>query len=242
MNALRVGLLRQLDLPSGRFLLIDDELPDIGDWRRPKIFDPLKHAFNPLKGMTPRKAQELAEIFYTLSPQGENTLTVRNGRRALRDALMEAPRLDKVKGDEEVEGMMGDVLFSPTLKRVLCDGNFNFDVKTPILARINRVELGERDALILGLLLMLEYPHQLVIPDMGFYGRDIHTRIVREDRLIAGVNFLSELPPRLRDMMLLIPDKEGDGTIVEDAETLAKFENLIKGTRGYSEFVEETTG
>ena len=63
MNALRVGISKQLELPAGRFLLIDDELPDIGDWRRPKIFDPLKPSFNLLKGMTPRKGQELAEIF-----------------------------------------------------------------------------------------------------------------------------------------------------------------------------------
>jgi hypothetical protein len=91
-------------------------------------------------------------------------------------------------------------------------------------------------------MLMLEYPHRLLIPDIGFYGQDIHTRLVRENRLIAGVNFLSVLPPRLRDTMLLIPDKAGNGTIVEDAETLAKFENLIKGTREYSDFVEETTG
>lgn len=61
---------------------------------------------------------------------------MRNGRRALRDALMDLSRLDKVKGDEEVEGMISDVLFPPTLKKTLWDGTFNFDGRTPFLARI----------------------------------------------------------------------------------------------------------
>jgi hypothetical protein len=37
-----------VELPDG-FLFIDDEIPNIPDWKRPKIFDPLKHGFNPLK-------------------------------------------------------------------------------------------------------------------------------------------------------------------------------------------------
>ena len=37
-----------MELPDG-FLFIDDEIPNIPDWKRPKIFDPLKHGFNPLK-------------------------------------------------------------------------------------------------------------------------------------------------------------------------------------------------
>jgi hypothetical protein len=56
----------------------------------------------------------IADALYTVSPQGENTLTVRNGRRALAQALAEGKRLDElrirsdVKGvKEEVEGMIG---------------------------------------------------------------------------------------------------------------------------------------
>jgi hypothetical protein len=33
---------------------------------------------------------------------------------------------------------------------------------------------------------MSYYKGQLVIPDFGFYGRDIHSRLIREERLIAG--------------------------------------------------------
>jgi hypothetical protein len=114
MNKLYVGFTRKVELPKGGFLLIDDEVRDIP---RSRIFDPLKHCFNPLKNLECKKARELAELLYTLSPQGENTLTVRNGKRALLKALLEAGRLDEVKGDEEVSGMVGDLLASPVLSR-----------------------------------------------------------------------------------------------------------------------------
>ena len=45
---------------------------------------------------------------------------------------------------------------------------------------------------------MSHFKGQLVVPDLGFYGRDSHLSLVREDRLIGGVNFLAELPDGLR--------------------------------------------
>jgi hypothetical protein len=176
MNKLYVGFTRQVELPKGGFLLIDDEVRDIP---RSRIFDPLKHCFNPLKNLEYKKARELAELLYTLSPQGENTLTVRNGKRALLKALLEAGRLDEVKGDEEVSGMVGDLLASPVLKRVFCETEpvFSFKPGSRIQARINRAELGEFDALVLGLFLIANYKGQVVVPDFGFYGRDAHTSL-----------------------------------------------------------------
>jgi hypothetical protein len=95
--------------------LIDDEVRDIP---RSRVFDPMKHSFNPLKGIEYKRARELAEPFYTISPQGDNTLTVRNGKRAMLRALMKADRLDHVKGDEEVSALIDDFLVSPVLRRV----------------------------------------------------------------------------------------------------------------------------
>ena len=114
-----------------------------------RIFDPTQHTFNPLKGIDYKKARELAELFYTISPQGENTLTVRNGKRALMHALMRADRLDRVTGDDEVSALIADILASPVLRKVLCSDGNGFSLGGPnskISARLNRVELGEFDA------------------------------------------------------------------------------------------------
>src|SRR6202035_3954438 len=98
MNKLYVGLSKNVELPDGGFLFINDEIPQLPDWKRPKIFDPLKHGFNPLKDIDYRKAREIADVLYTVYPQGENTLTVRNGKRALLKALLHSKSLDKIKG------------------------------------------------------------------------------------------------------------------------------------------------
>jgi hypothetical protein len=166
-------------------------------------------------------------VIYTAYPQGENTLTVRNGKRGLLKAFMSFSRLDSIKGDEEVSGLMDDILMSPVLSKVFCGGKqFSFNPGTVVVARIDRRELGEFDALMLGLFLMATYQGQIVVPDLGFYGRDAHAELVREDRLIGGVDTLDDLPSKLRRAMLSIKDKKMRGAIFEDAELLAKFEGL----------------
>ena len=123
--------------PSSGFLFIDDEIPQLPDWKRPKIFDPLKHGFNPLKDIDYRKAREIADVLYTVYPQGENTLTVRNGKRALLKALLHSESLDKIRGNEEVSGMIGDILGLSVLRGVFCEGRrFTFNPKSANLARI----------------------------------------------------------------------------------------------------------
>jgi hypothetical protein len=83
---------------------------------------------------------------------------------------------------------------------------------------------------------MAHYKGQVVVSDLGFYGRDAHVSLIREERLIAGVNFLKELSPKLRQSILLM-DKEARGATFEDAETLAQYERLQPGTNAYINFV-----
>jgi hypothetical protein len=241
MNKLYVGFTKKIELPEGGCLLIDDEVQDVP---RARVFDPKKHSFNPLKNLDYKKAREIAEILYTASPEGENTLTVRNGKRALLKILLEGKeRLDRLRGGKEpgaIEAMetVDDVLMSPVLKRVLCNPtNFSFKPTSTILARVNRAELGEHDALLLGLFLMAHFKGQVVVPDFGFYGRQVHMGLIREGRLIAGVNSLAELPARLRQGVLVIKDKVASGATVEDAKTLAEYERLVPGTNGFNDFV-----
>jgi hypothetical protein len=179
-----------------------------------------------LAGIDERRAQDLAELIYTIYPEGGTTLRVREGKWKLAPALLSAKTLDQVKGGEEVAGVMADLLFNPAVKKCLCGRKqFEFDDRL-IFARLNRAEIGDRAALIIGLFLIASYPGQLVIPDFGFYGREAHVSLIRENRLIAGVNTLEELSPRLRQSVLLIKDKVAAGTTYEDAVTLARYARL----------------
>jgi hypothetical protein len=233
-NKLYVGFTKEVKPPKAG-LFIDDKVPKIP---LAKVFDPKKHSFNPLAGIDYKKARAIADVLYTIAPQGENTLTVRNGKRALLKALLKAKRLDQVRGDEEVSGMIDDLLISPILKRVLYQPtNFSFNTDI-ILTKLNRAELGDFDALVLGLLLMAHFTGLVVVPDFGFYGREGPVSLIRGNRLIAGVNALAELPPKLRQSVLLIGDKEASGATVEDAETLARYERLAPGTNGLVDYAQ----
>jgi hypothetical protein len=80
VNKLHVGFSKEVELlPKGGYIYIADEVPEVS---RARVFDPLKHRFNPLKDITYRKAREIADILYTVSPQGENTLTDSPQRQA----------------------------------------------------------------------------------------------------------------------------------------------------------------
>jgi hypothetical protein len=166
--------------------------------------------------------------------------------------LMDGPqRLDKLPRDHgkkevgSIEALetVDDILVSPVLRQVLCNPtNFSFNPRSTILARINRAELGDFDCSVLGLLLMAHFKGQIVLPDAGFYLRDTHVSYIRENRLIAGCNFLAELPPKLRQAALLINEKVPSDTTMEDAETLARYGGPVDGTTGFNDIVQVAMG
>jgi hypothetical protein len=139
---------KDIQLPRCGFLFIGNEVPNV---RRARIFDPAKHSFNPLKSIDYKKAREPADVLYTIAEQGENTLTVRNGKRTLLKALLASDWLDKLQTqthsakakwkrkdqepDDEVGSMITDLLVWPVLRRVLCNPtNFSFAPNSMILA------------------------------------------------------------------------------------------------------------
>lgn len=250
MNKLVIGTADKTALllqTAGPFLLVDDgPVADAFIARFPKarVFNPTEDSFNPMKGMDYKRARDFATILYTASPQGENTLTVRNGKRALTKILLaNTTRLDKLRysssdADQEVKEMVDDVLLSPILKRVLCNPT-DFSFKGSVIARLDRAELGDFDAFILGTLLMGQHKGQIIVPDFGFYGRPLHVSLMRQNRLTCSVSYLAELSPALRQAVLLIPNKHGSGCTFEDAQTLAAYEGLAPHHNNYNDFIEE---
>lgn len=249
MNHLLIGTgdktARLLEITKPGFLLIDDgPIADAFEQHfRVRTFNPTEHSFNPLSGIDYKRARDFAAAVYTASPQGENTLTVRNGKRALAKALLDgSQRLDKLTTqDEEVAATIDDLLLSPILRHVLCRPS-NFRLTGSVVARLDRAVLGDFDAFLLAALLIGQVKGQLIVPDFGFYGRDMHTSLIRQNRLTAGLNFLDEVPDKLRSTLLSIKDKHISETTYKDAETLAKYARLEPGTRGFADFVQEAVG
>lgn len=246
-NALLIGTAnntsRLLALAGQSFLLIDDgPVADafLNHFPKAKLFDVTQHSFNPLRGMTYPQARAFAETIYSASPQGENTLTVRNGKRKIAKLLYEEKpeRLDKIHtADEEVRATIDDLLLSPVLKAVLCNPT-NFSFKGAVVIKLDRAQLGDFDAFVLASLLIQQCKQHIIIPDAGFYLRNFHISLIRQNRLTAGVRVLSQLPPVLRDELLLIDDKTGAHCTYEDAVVLAGYAGLIPGVGNHTDFVQ----
>lgn len=257
MNHLLLGTAdkteRLLEITKPRFLFIDDgPIADafLAHFPKARLFDPTVHSFNPLKGIDYKRARDFAEILYTASPGGKDTLTVRNGRRALVRLLLAGPRLlsdlpkmDEAKDDAQIEalGMVEELLLSPVLRSVLCGGGKPFKLgEGTTVARLDRAMLGDFDAFVLGSLLIGQSQGQIVVPDFGFYGRPLHVSLIRQGRLTAGLQTLSEVSRPLAQALLTIPDKHGAGCTYEDAETLAAYAALVPGTNEHTDFVQRT--
>lgn len=247
VGADKTPILEYLDRP---YLLIDDgdiiDAVSVDPNHSVTVFDVSIHSFDPLKGITPNKARDLATAIYTASPQGHDTLTFRNGRRALTKLLHTAKRLDTITGNKkdpaiaEALGMIDDVLFSPVLKDVL-NRPANMSFKGTIHARLNRAELGDFDCYLLANLLISQYQGLVVITDFGFYGHKGHTALIQQGRFVAGINFFAEVPD-MRNELMLIDTKIPSHCTPDDAEDLAIYAGLIRDTKGYSDFIQTAIG
>ena len=252
MNHLLVGAAdkteRLLALAESDFFLIDDGTTATtfaAAFPTAREFHVDKHHFNPLRDINYKRARDIATTIYAAYPGGHDTLTVRNGKRALTRLLLDgAEYIDRLPrkedpGSLEALAAIDDLLLSPVLKEVLSkptDSSF----KGQVIVRLDRAELGDFDAFVLASLLLGQAQGQVIIPDLGFYGRDFHVPLIRQGRLTAGVFSLDELTQSLRRHALLIKNKEGHQCTAEDAETLADYcSGFPRGTDGHTTYMQQ---
>ena len=77
----------------------------------------------------------------------------------------------------------------------------------------------------------------VIIPDFGFYAHKGHASLIRQHRLVAGVNTLSEVP-QLAPLLLTIDEKIAAHSTADDAKTLAGYTGMLPGTNAYNHFIE----
>lgn len=255
MNHLFVGnnnISRLLELADDNALLIDDG-PIFGAFQdhfpNAKVFDVKRDTFNPLQRMTVQRARVLSDTIFAAFPGGDNTLTVRNGKRALTTMLLaksrKAKRFDNLTPPDEEPGTLEaiatveDMLLSPVLKRILCSvSEERFRFRGMVLVRLNRAELGDIDTFLLSQFLIGQTQGQVIVTDFGFVGRDLNIDLITQNRLIAGVRLLNQVPDTLRAELLRIEDQEGNHVHPDDALELAKCARLIPGTNEHTDFVQ----
>ena len=204
MNHQTIGLAdKNFKYPKGSLVITDQPILKRGT----KLFDPAKHGLNPL----PMQYREAREFAATVFPD-KDLMTYRNGRRALSRLVMNADRLDRLNytrddDDQEARGVVEDLLLSPLLRTAPRKPIPRwFYSGATIIVLLNRKEIGDDDARLIASILISQFDVQIVIED--FYARPFHTRLIREDPLIAGVHTLSELDEKLRQMCLLVDTED----------------------------------
>ncbi len=236
MNILTVGFDKRPILervPNDNFLLIDDG--PIADAvatskRTVRVLDLDKDTFDPLKDMDYRKARDFIAVLDGTFPEGENTLTRATARWQILEALRSEPASlsqllpPKKKENAYAHQLIDQLLYSPVLERVLNHGH-NLSLKGTIIARLNRAELGDFDCFVLGNLLISQYPGTVIVPDFGFYACPFHSALIRQERLIAGINTFAEVP-KLRSHLLQIGLKIPSQAVPDDAKLLALYAGL----------------
>jgi hypothetical protein len=246
MNALIVGTRKQavLDHLPDTFLLIDDgdliDLVTVPERRAVTLFDINKDSFNPVKGIDYLRAVQFVDILKAVFPEGENTLTKATFEYQLLQALANKPTtLDKLISDTKdtqyAYQKIQRLLLSPVLERVL-NRPTSMSFKGTILARLDRTALSDFDCFVLANLLISQYAGPVVIPDFGFYAHKGHASLIRQNRLIAGVNTLAEVP-QLAQLLLTIETKIASHATVADAQVLASYAGLPPGNGHYSQFI-----
>lgn len=248
MNALIVGTRKEavLDhLPDPPFLLIDDGdlIDQVTLPKRTAVtrFDISIHSFNPLKDIDYLRAVQFVDVLKAVYPEGENTLTKATFEYQLLQALKDNPTtlatlIKDTKDTQYAYQKVERLLLSPVLGRVL-NRPTNFSFKGTILARLDRAALGDFDCFVLANLLISLYPGQVVIPDFGFYAHKGHASLIRQRRLIAGVNTLSEIP-QLAPLLLTISTKMGSHATLKDAELLADYAGILPARGEYHDFID----
>src|SRR5205814_1431418 len=69
-------------------------------------------------------------------------------------------------------------------------------LKGIVIARLDPATLGDFDCILLGNFLIAAYKGPVVVTDFGHYALPSHIQLVRQGRLTAGLDFLSDLNRR----------------------------------------------
>lgn len=252
MNVLIVGAdpTPALEYTGANFLLIDDgPLIDaliLPPRRKVVHFDVGKHHLNPLQRMDYLKAREFISILDAVFPEGTNTLTKKNSNFVLLEALLNNPRHldrliypDKDPARQDAYQKIQTLLFSPVLKEVFSKAR-DFSMAGVVLARLDRAVLGDFDAFVLGNVLISQFHGQVIAP--GFYLRDHHTALIRQNRLVACLTTLSDVSDTLLANLLTIPEKIASQANADDAEVLARYEGMVPRTMGHEDYMKEAIG
>lgn len=236
-------------IPNDNFLLIDDgPVADevLGSSRTVRTFDPLKDSFDCLRDMDDRKARTLWDVLKGIFPEGESTLTKATAEYQILSALLDQPEalstlVPDTKDTRYAYQLIQKLLMSDIIRNVLepvSKGKSEFSFQGTIVARLDRAQHGEFACFVLGNFLISQYAGTIIVPDFGFYAIPSHQQLIRQNRLIAGINSFDELPA-FKNRFLQFDEKIGSVCTLADAELLATYAGILPDREVWHAFIDK---
>lgn len=116
-----------------------------------------------------------------------------------------------------LHSQLSTLFMSPMVRNIIGQQETTLDADI-VIANLDRAKLGDTTARLLGGLLLVHSRGRVMVNDYGFFGSPVP---LAQERFTLAVNFLDELPARLRQEVLGIADKTVFKTNKRDAEDLA---------------------
>lgn len=165
----------------------------------------------------------LLDLNRLLSDKAYRSQCVRNCTDAfVRDNWATIEETDYRSAYAFLQAKIGDWFIDPTLRSILGHhSTFSLEKDKIVIVNLDRAKIGDITARLLGSLLIARSVGEVYIHDFGFFATEHFASMLPQERFTLSLNFLDELPPKLRQAVLGIEDKFVYRTNPKDAETLA---------------------
>jgi hypothetical protein len=134
-----------------------------------------------------------------------------------------APLLNKI----------GTLLMSPTIRNIVGQprSTFSLSGRNIVIANLDRSEVGDLTARLLGGLLIARSVGHVYINDFPFFASDHFATLLPQERFSISLSFLDEVAPKLQQSLLSIEDKVALKTSPKDAERLMFYLGIMNPRR-----------
>jgi hypothetical protein len=146
-----------------------------------------------------------------------------NGWDAKQSQAAVAPLLNKI----------GTLLMSPTIRNILGQkrSTFSLTKRNIVIANLDRADIGDLTARLLGGLLIARSSGRVYINDFPFFASDHFASLFPQERFSISLSFLDQLTPPLQQALLSIEDKIVLKTSPSDAERLMFYLGIMNPRR-----------
>jgi len=122
-----------------------------------------------------------------------------------------------------LKAKIGELVTSPLVRNILAQPHSTFSLGGGhiVIANLDRTRIGNQTAFLLGSLLLARSRGPVYVNNLGFFATDQLASFFSQGRFTVSLQYLDELPRKLRQEVLAFDDVRAERVNMEDAEVLS---------------------